>query len=63
MPHPTIPNARRANFYLPQQQLDMLDDFARQTGLSRSEILRRAIDYYAHAAHALRVARAAGTNG
>jgi len=36
----------RSNFYLTQLQTDRLKRLSRKTGLSASEILRRAIDEY-----------------
>ena len=35
---------KRYNFYLPEQQVDSLRNVSKQTGLSVSELLRRAID-------------------
>ncbi|MBC8233662.1 ribbon-helix-helix domain-containing protein [bacterium] len=34
----------RRNFYLPKQQIEGLKKLSKQTGLSMSELLRRAID-------------------
>jgi predicted DNA-binding protein len=36
----------RSNFYLTQLQMDRLKKLSQKTGLSVSEILRRAIDEY-----------------
>lgn len=37
---------KRVNFYISKLQIDRLDKLARKSGLSASEILRRAIDEY-----------------
>jgi predicted DNA-binding protein len=36
----------RANFYLTQTQVNRLKSLSKKTGLSASELLRRAIDEY-----------------
>lgn len=40
------PRAARRNFYLSEMQLKRLNSMSKKTGLSASEILRRAIDEY-----------------
>jgi len=35
---------KRYNFYLPEQQMEKLQELSKQTGLSVSELIRRAID-------------------
>jgi predicted DNA-binding protein len=40
------PRAARRNFYLSDLQLKRLSVMSKKTGLSASEILRRAIDEY-----------------
>jgi len=37
---------KRINFYLPAQQLNALRGLSKETGLSVSEYIRRAIDQY-----------------
>jgi len=41
-----ITSKRRANFYLTDNQLEEIKKRSQKTGLSCSEILRRAIDEY-----------------
>ncbi len=40
---------RRSNYYLPEPMLARLKELSRQTGVSVSEIIRRAIDAYLNA--------------
>ena len=35
-----------AQIQFTQQQLEQLEDLKRQTGLNRTELVRRAVDYY-----------------
>ena len=37
---------KRTNFYLTEQQLERLKDFAEREGSAVSEVIRRAIDVY-----------------
>jgi len=37
---------KRINYYLPEQQIKKIKDYAMQKGISSAEIIRRAIDFY-----------------
>ena len=37
---------KRINFFLPEQQIAKLKGYVKSTGLTMSEILRRALDEY-----------------
>ena len=37
---------KRVNYYLSEQQIEMLKQLAKKTGITVSEIIRRAVDQY-----------------
>jgi hypothetical protein len=45
-PNECVIRGKRMNFYLAEIQIKRLKSISRKTGLSASEILRRAIDEY-----------------
>lgn len=37
---------KRINYYLPEKQIQKIKNYAKETGLSSAEIIRRAVDCY-----------------